>query len=344
MNEVLTWLERDGRAEVLLGLGQGLARRGQNLHTLLKATHPALAHRLRQLLREACTTVTDSRLEVGRRQEAVELLALGDFTAAREPLANLLDPRQPPALQLVAVRVLAGFPDFRVPGLLLAGWPTHSPAIRAEVVQALLGRPQWLGALLDALEKRRLTTADVPPARRALLLRHADPAVRTRAATLLGSATGQRKDVVTRYEKSLDLPGDAARGRLVFQRACTNCHRLDGLGQDVGPSLETVRHQAPTQVLTSILDPNREASPNYLEYLVTTRDGRVTSGVIVAETVTGVALRRAGGVQETVLRQDIEEMAGTNRSLMPEGLEQSITTQEMADLLAFLLGPRGERK
>jgi putative heme-binding domain-containing protein len=92
--------------------------------------------------------------------------------------------------------------------------------------------------------------------------------------------------------------------------------------------------------LTSILDPNREVSPNYLEYIVTTHDGRTTSGVIVAETVTGVTLRRAGGAEETVLRRDIEEMAGTNRSLMPEGLEQSVSVQEMADLLAFLLGKR----
>jgi putative heme-binding domain-containing protein len=212
--------------------------------------------------------------------------------------------------------------------------------VRSEVVQALLARPRWAGAVLDAIEKHRLTAGDVPPARKALLLRHPDPAVRSRAAALLGAAAGSRKDVIARYQKALDLPADPPRGRLVFGRFCGNCHRLGGEGHDVGPDLEAVRHHAPSQVLTSILDPNREVSPNYLEYLVTTRDGRTTSGVIVAETVTGVTLRRAGGAQETVLRRDIEEMAGTNRSLMPEGLEQSVSVQDMADLLAFLLGPR----
>jgi putative heme-binding domain-containing protein len=198
--------------------------------------------------------------------------------------------------------------------------------------------------VLDAIEKRELTAADVPWARKAQLLRHQDPKIRARATTLLGAAVGSRKEAIASYRKALEQPGDAARGRLVFGRTCSNCHRLGGEGHEVGPDLEAVRHQAPEQILTSILDPNREVSPNYLEYMVTTRDGRTTSGVIVAETVTGVTLRRAGGAEETVLRRDIEEMAGTNRSLMPEGLEQSISVQEMADLLAFLLGKRREAK
>jgi putative heme-binding domain-containing protein len=256
----------------------------------------------------------------------------------------LLNPRQPAALQLAAIRVLSGFNDSEVPGLLLGGWSMYSPAVRAEVVQALLARPQRVGAVLDAIEKKQLTAADVPPARKALLLRHQDPKVRARAEALLGAAPGSRKEAIARYQKALNMQADPDRGRLVFGRSCSNCHRLEGEGHAVGPDLEAVRHQAPEQILTSILDPNREVSPNYLEYLVATRDGRTTSGVIVAETVTGVTLRRAGGAEETVLRRDIEEMAGTNRSLMPEGLEQSIGMQEMADLISFLLGKRREAK
>jgi len=71
---------------------------------------------------------------------------------------------------------------------------------------------------------------------------------------------------------------------------------------------------------------------------VATKDGKTISGILISETVTGLTLKRSGGVQETVLRQNIEEMTSTNRSLMPDGLEQTITPQEMADLLAFLLG------
>jgi putative heme-binding domain-containing protein len=328
------------QAEVLLGLARGAGRRGKSLDAILPGPKPSSTALLRRFLAEARTTVADGRAETGLREQAAELLGLGSLKDAREPLTNLLDPKQPASLQLAAIRVLSSFNDADVPGILLASWRMYSPAVRGEVVQALLSRPQRVGAVLDAIEKRQLTPADVPWARKAQLLRHQDPKVRDRAMALLGAAAGSRKEAIANYRKALEQPGDSGRGRLVFGRSCSNCHRLGGEGHEVGPDLEAVRHQAPEQILTSILDPNREVSPNYLEYMVTTRDGRTTSGVIVAETVTGVTLRRAGGAEETVLRRDIEEMAGTNRSLMPEGLEQSVSVQEMADLLAFLLGKR----
>jgi putative membrane-bound dehydrogenase-like protein len=335
---------RAWQAEVLLGLARGAGRRGQSFDSILPESKTKSTALLRRFLAEARTTVVDGRADPGRREQAAELLGLGDLKDARDPLTGLLEPRQPASLQLAAVRVLSSFNDPDVPGILLAGWRMYSPPVRAEVVQALLSRPQRVGAVLDAIEKRQITAADVPWARKAQLLRHQDPKIRARATALLGGAAGSRKEAIASYRKALDLPGDAARGRIVFGRTCSNCHRLGGEGHEVGPDLEAVRRQAPEQILTSILDPNREVSPNYLEYMVTTQDGRTTSGVIVAETVTGVTLRRAGGAEETVLRRDIEEMAGTNRSLMPEGLEQSVSVQEMADLLAFLLGKRQEAK
>jgi putative membrane-bound dehydrogenase-like protein len=349
VDAVLALLGRESdssvQGEMLLGLGEGLQQRGKKLQAVLKGSKSDLADLLKRLLEEARATVADVRAEADRRGQAAQLLGLGDFASARQPLAGLLDPRQPSSLQLDAVRVLSGFSDPQVPELLLAGWPGYSPAVRAEVVQALLSRPQWIGPLLEAIEKRRLSAADVPAARKALLLRHADARIRARATALFaGGSAGPRKEVIARYEKALSGPADETRGKLVFQKNCAGCHRLGGEGFEVGPNLETIRHHAPSQILTNILDPNREVSPNYLEYLVTTKDGKTTSGVIVAETVTGLTLKRTGGVQETVLRENIEEMTSTNRSLMPEGLEQTINPQEMADLIAFLLGKPASAK
>jgi putative heme-binding domain-containing protein len=343
VDEVLNLLAHESapsaQAEILLGLGEGLQQRGKKLEAVLKESKSNLKDLLKRLLAEACASVADDRVESDRRGQAARLLGLGDFAAARTPLAALLDPRQPLSLQLDAVHVLSGFDDRQVPGLLLAGWPTYSPPVRAEVVQALLARLQWISFLLEAIEKRQLSAAEVPQARKALLLRHADAKIRARATSLFaGGSAGPRREVIARYEKALSLPIDLMRGKLVFEKNCASCHRLGGEGFAVGPNLETVRHHAPSQILTSILDPNREVSPNYLEYLVTTKDGKTVSGVIVSETVTSLTLKRTGGVQETVLRQNLEEMTSTNRSLMPEGLEQTINPREMADLIAFLLG------
>ncbi len=343
VGDVLTFLAPEAnssvQAEILLGLGEGLQQRGTKLAAVLKESKPELKDLLKRLLTEARATVVDVRAETDRRSQAAKLLGLGDFASARTPLASLLDPRQPLSLQLDAVRVVSGFDDPQVPGLLLAGWPTYSPSVRAEVVQALLARPQWIGSLLEAIEKRQVSAADVPQSRKSLLLRHADAKIRQRATALFTNGSpGPRKEVIARYEKALSLPTDPMRGKLVFAKNCASCHRLGGEGFEVGPNLETIRHHAPSQVLSNILAPNREVAPNYLEYLVATKDGKTISGILISETVTGLTLKRSGGVQETVLRQNIEEMTSTNRSLMPDGLEQTITPQEMADLLAFLLG------
>ena len=64
------------------------------------------------------------------------------------------------------------------------------------------------------------------------------------------------------------------------------------------------------------------------------------SGLIAAETPTSITLKRAENIQETILRQHIDEIVGTGKSLMPEGLEQKINKQQMSDLIAFLLSIR----
>jgi len=143
--------------------------------------------------------------------------------------------------------------------------------------------------------------------------------------------------VIATYQESLGLSGDVARGEKVFRRECIACHRIGKEGHDVGINLATVKNRTAGEVLVHVLDPNREVSPNFFEYIVVTDDGRTSTGVIAAETATSITLRRAEGKQETILRDNIEEITSSGISLMPEGLEKKVTVSEMADLLAFLL-------
>ncbi|MEX0711295.1 MAG: PVC-type heme-binding CxxCH protein [Pirellulales bacterium] len=325
------------RREVVLGLSEGLARHGTPLSDRAGHVEPAAAGWIAGLVREAALLAVDESAPAAERVQAIALIGQGPFEDVREAAARLLDPRQPGEVQLAAVQALTRHVRPEVPGVLLAAYRGLTPAVRAEVVERLLSRSEWSGTVLDALEDRTLPPADIPHARRGLLMRSGDPLVRQRALALFSEVLGSRQEVVREYRQALELAADYERGGQVYQRACRNCHRLGGQGHDVGPPLETIHHRSAGEVLLHVLDPNREVSPNYLEYVVVLTDGRVATGIVAAETPGSITLRRAEGVQETVLRRDIDALSTTGKSIMPEGVEKELTPQDMADLLAFLL-------
>jgi putative heme-binding domain-containing protein len=90
-------------------------------------------------------------------------------------------------------------------------------------------------------------------------------------------------------------------------------------------------------LLMSILDPNREVNPLYHNYIVLTLDGRVHSGMIVDEGATSMTLRKSEGATTSILRVEIEEVKNTGMSLMPDGFEDAMDHQAIADLIAYLM-------
>jgi putative heme-binding domain-containing protein len=89
-------------------------------------------------------------------------------------------------------------------------------------------------------------------------------------------------------------------------------------------------------LLTSILDPNSAIAPEYANYLVETTDGVLLNGILRSETPASITLVRAQGETDIVRRSDIREIRTEGLSLMPDGLEQGLEYQDLADLLAFL--------
>ena len=87
-----------------------------------------------------------------------------------------------------------------------------------------------------------------------------------------------------------------------------------------------------------ILNPNRSVDPAYQQYVVKTRDGKSESGIIVLETPNSITLRKALMEQKRIFRRDIEEITVWPYSMMPERLQDKMTPQEFADLLAYLTG------
>jgi putative membrane-bound dehydrogenase-like protein len=327
------------RREVVLGINAGLSEQNLVLADVVERIAPNSSVWIADLFSEARQAVIDRDATIDERVQAVSLIGQGPLNVVQPLLLTLLDTKEPQELQLAAVRAMAIRADKELPAKLIALYSGLTPVVRTEVMHQLLSRTPWVAAVLDGIDEKKLSIGDIPFGRRATLLRNGDESIRKRAQALFSrEALGSRREVVDRYQTALSLSPDRTSGQNISEKICQSCHRLGGQGRDVGPALESIRHRSPREVLLHVLDPNREVSPGFLDYIVVLKNGKTTTGIIAAETPTSVTLRRAEGASETILRGDIEELSSTGKSIMPEGLEKQITVQEMADLLAYLLG------
>ncbi len=286
----------------------------------------------------ARVTVREDSSPEADRLSAISLLGRG---AARHPddrdlLAGLLRPRVPVGLQQAAVTALGRTADARVPGLLLRDWKGHSPQVRGAILDALLAREAWTADLLSTLADARIPPADIDPARRQRLLTHRNGAIKARAEGLFSHQATSRQHVVDAYRPALDFKGMPDAGAPLFKKLCASCHRLGREGVEVGPDLATLNDKSPEALLIAILDPNRAFESKYAGFSVATDDGRILSGLISGETASAITLRSQEGKDVVLLRSQIDEMAGSGGSLMPEGIEKDLSPQSLADLLAFL--------
>ncbi|OWK36302.1 membrane-bound dehydrogenase [Fimbriiglobus ruber] len=317
-----------------VGALDALERRGQPWAKLPADTQASLAPVVTYARKIVDTDATPDTLLA-----AIPLLAHDPtFLAADvKRLAGLLAATRPVPAQTAALTALARVHDAAVPPVLIAAWSGASPALRGRIIDTLLARPDWTTVLLTAAEKGTIPLGQVDAGRRQVLAAHPDAAIRARADKLLaGGSDPNRVKVIEASKPALALEGDRTRGKAVFARVCAACHLVDGVGTTVGPDLTALANKTPLYFLTEILDPNRNLDSRYAEYWATTTDGRTVSGVLAAETATGVTLRGQQGKEETILRTDLESLRGTTKSLMPEGLEKDLTHQNLADLLTYL--------
>lgn len=289
------------------------------------------------LLKNARAVAPDTGAPVARRVEAIRTLSLVKFPEEKTLFGRLLQLRQPPEVQAAALETLGRHDNSDVAVLIIEAWPALSPKLRATAAETLFSRPPWIQSLLDAVEKKQIARNDLDPARINLLQTHPDAAIKKRAAQVFGKSTlGKRDDVVKAFQKSLDLKGDRERGKELFKKECAACHRLEGVGTQLGGDLNAIRNRGRESILLNILDPNREVLPQYVSYTVVLDDGRTLTGMLSAETATSITLNKPDGTSQAILRVNIESLRSTGLSFMPEGLEQRVDRQGMADLLAYL--------
>jgi putative membrane-bound dehydrogenase-like protein len=281
----------------------------------------------------------DSMARPADRVSALRLLGRDrhNLDSDREAIATRLAPSEPSEVQLGAIQALSRLGDRQSAEAVVSRWTKLGPSTRSAAIDAFLGREGPTVVLLGALEDGRIETAQIDAAHRARMLEKGSEALRHRASVIFGTLEARPRQVVLdTYAAARTHRGDSERGKKVFERVCAACHKVAGIGTEVGPDLVALTDKSPEALLIAILDPNREVDARYAGYSASLKDGRVLSGLIAAETASSVILKRQDGQSESILRTDLEELTTSGRSLMPEGLENDIKLPDMADLIAFL--------
>lgn len=247
-----------------------------------------------------------------------------DRLAAADVLATARLDRE----QLLALAdALAEAGPLEVDRLLSAFESSQDDAVGLRVVEAL-GRSPARAALREETLRPRLAKFGEP--------------VQRRAERLYREIAEGRADESARLEALLgSLPeGDVRRGHAVFhgaKAACASCHAIGYLGGKVGPDLTRIGSiREPRDLLESIAFPSATFVRSYEPVTVATVDGRVVSGLLRQDAPDEVVLVVAADKEERIPRDQVEAMRPGTVSVMPAGLDQQLSTQELADLIAFL--------
>lgn len=324
----------------LLGLCQGIQRRGQSPQTALaeaSKTEPELQQGLADLYTQAIAKALAADTEPATRMELLSVLQFSSWDQVGNKLLDLVANASEQDLCVKAIDVLATFDDPSLTEKLLALYAARTPQVRRAIVRALIRNPKRVGSLLQAIVDQQISLAELDPIQVKALMNHPDKELRAQAQTILAAAVPQdRKLVLEQFQKALQLAAKPERGRVVFEKNCATCHQIGKLGVNVGPDIADSRVKTPAQLLVDILTPNQAIDNNYVSYTVVTKDGRVETGFIANETAASITLKQPENKTQLILRQDIEELKSNGISLMPEGLEKNVSVEQMADLISFV--------
>ncbi len=252
----------------------------------------------------------------------------------------LFTPQLPTA---VGNRALASLRNARVEGLtaaLLQIRNSLGPQLSSDVLTLLLSRASTTVELLEAMERGSVRFTDLFLDQRQAIINHPDVTIAKRASELMkqGGAmvSTDRQALVEDWMPVTRMPGDRMNGMAMYQKHCAQCHQHGDVGVAIGPNLSGMAVHPREETLVHILDPSRSVENNFRTYQILTVDGESLTGMLAGESSNALRLINSQGKEETILREDIEMMKSSAKSLMPEGFEGLMTRQEMADLLAFL--------
>ena len=280
--------------------------------------------------------VNDPKAKVAQQQNAIKNLAVQQRSELETILPKLL---QNPALRLDAIRAIAAYSNEDLGNLVLKEYPNYSILEKQEVIQTLASRPIYGWPLALAIKDGSMPKKDIP-AYVALQLKRVVGNGFVEIWGPIDEISGDKQGQFSKYRRLLSdaaiSKANPAEGELVYQRTCFACHRMHGKGGDIGPDLTGSNRTNTAYLLSNILNPNGDIQDDYKTVVITTNDGRTYSGNIISENDRNVSLRVVGQDPISISTSKIQNREVTSKSMMPDGLLNNLTDDEVLNLVAYL--------
>jgi putative heme-binding domain-containing protein len=318
------------------------------LEPLLKEQHPgsalirlALRLGLEAAYAPAAARAADARLPAGERAEFIRLLGELKRPASLPGLLDRLGEKEPVIVRDAALQALQRYDTPRVAAVILAHYAKMPAALQDKARDVLVSRSSWSAEMLAAVTRGRVAAKDFRLEQVRRILLHRDGKLTARVEKLWGrvrpASSREKQGRILAVSQILSKgAGDAGRGKPLAVKLCLNCHQLFGEGAKIGPDLSAVDRKDLGVLLPNVIDPSAVIREGYQQYVVTSGDGRVLEGLLAESTAQKVTVLDARGVRTTLRKKEIESMRRSESSLMPEGLLDGLSDQELRDLFAFL--------
>ena len=139
-------------------------------------------------------------------------------------------------------------------------------------------------------------------------------------------------------QRTLDSSGSADNGAKIFrQQSCASCHTVANGQLPKGPHLVDIgKRYSQRELAESILDPGKKIAQGFDSWLFVLESGRVETGFVVQESAESVSIRGTDGLRREIPQEDIDERIRQEASMMPKGVVNNLTPEELADLIAWL--------
>ena len=284
-------------------------------------------------------TLADTAAEKGARDHALAVLSRAQDRASLPVFLKLLDES---AFRSAAISLLARFDLPEISGALLQRFVDFKHAERAAALEALSARPTYALVLLDAVVAGKVPRDQFTAFHVSRLTGLKNPEVDKRVTATWGRVQQtpvEKQAQITKSEKSFNEAPlwaySANAGKLHFQKLCVQCHRLGSEGARLGPELTGAGQHGVRYFLENIIDPDAVVGTDFQATTIKTKEDETLTGLLVSETPSAVTLRTTVG-DSVIPKAGIKSTSTSPKSLMPEGLLNSLSDREQIELLKFL--------